>query len=145
MVVLMDIQDGTRKISRQGINLSVGKPNHCPVATRTALVKAADSRTSPVSQVVLDIAGQGMRYIPGDRLGVLPQNSAALVDRTLAALRARDEASVRLTSAWRDALAPILGESPVAVPLRTFLAYAKLRPLGRADFRDAGRPKRPSG
>jgi sulfite reductase alpha subunit-like flavoprotein len=109
----------------------VGKPNHCPVATRTALVKAADSRTSPVSQVVLDIAGQGMRYIPGDRLGVFPQNSAGLVDRTLAALRATDEASVRLTSAWRDALAPILGEAPGAVPLRTFLAYAKLRPLGR--------------
>jgi len=122
---LDDTLDATRR------ERHAGKPHHCPVATRTALVKAADSQTSPITKVILDIAGQGIRYVPGDRLGVFPQNSVGLVDRTLAALRATDDASVRLTSAWRDALAPILREAPGVVPLRTFLAYAKLRPLGR--------------
>ena len=110
----------------------VGKPQRCPMATRSATVRAADSEASPIHKVVLDIHGQGIQYVPGDRLGVFPRNSAALVDKTLAALRAPEDASLRLTSAWHDALAPILRASPTAVPLRTFLAYAKLRPLGRA-------------
>jgi len=143
---LDDTLDATRR------ERHAGKPQRCPMATRTAIVKAAASRSSPINQVVLDISGQGIHYVPGDRLGVFPRNSDALVDKTLAALRAGDAASLRLTSAWRDALGPIIGpavdqvpgaaagqapgaaagQAPGAVPLRTFLTYAKLRPSGRS-------------
>jgi len=40
-----------------------------------------------VQHVELSLAGSGLGYLPGDSLGVLPQNPAELVDALLAALR----------------------------------------------------------
>jgi sulfite reductase (NADPH) flavoprotein alpha-component len=85
-----------------------------------------------VKHVVLDVAGNGVRYQPGDRISVLPENRPALVDQTLAALRARPDVPVQLTRAWRDA---IVARSDLAasteLPLRTVLSIGRIRPLQR--------------
>src|SRR5262245_1050748 len=46
----------------------VGRAPRCPMATRAAVARVADSGSSPVSKVVLDIADRDIHYKPDDRL-----------------------------------------------------------------------------
>jgi sulfite reductase (NADPH) flavoprotein alpha-component len=57
-----------------------------------------------VRQIGLEIARSGITYRPGDRVGVLPENTVELVQRTLQALHATGSERVPLTRAWRAAL-----------------------------------------
>lgn len=52
-----------------------------------------------VLHLELDIAGSGMRYAPGDAIGVLPQNDAALVSALLERLGLEGEAVFDVASA----------------------------------------------
>ncbi len=57
-----------------------------------------------VKHVTLDVTGTGIRYEPGARCGVLPENRDALVERTLASLGATGDEVVPLTKEWRDSV-----------------------------------------
>lgn len=124
-----DELDDTLEATRQ--ERYQGKVARCPVATRTSHATLTENRGSPIHKVTLDIEGQGLKYVPGDRLGIFPRNSPPLIDRTLSALRATGREQLGLTTTWRAALVEILGEVPTSIDLATFLSYAKLRPLSR--------------
>jgi len=86
-----------------------------------------------VKQVVLDVAGTGIRYQPGDRCAILPENAEALVAKTLHALRARGNEPIRLNSEWREAVGLREGyEESETLPLRTLLTFGRIRPVDRA-------------
>ncbi len=95
-------------------------------------VKATASENTPIYQVVLDLKNQGLQFVTGDRLGIFPQNSSELVDKTIKALQATGDEPIRLTSAWREQIESITHQRLSTIPLGTFLAYAKLRPLLRS-------------
>jgi sulfite reductase (NADPH) flavoprotein alpha-component len=85
-----------------------------------------------VKHVILDVSGTGVRYQPGDRVSVLPENRPDLVERTLAALRARSDEPVQLTHAWRDAIGAreeLAGATEL--PMRTLLSLGRIRPVQR--------------
>lgn len=105
-----------------------GPRGRCPMARQASVRPAAQA---PVFQVVLDTALQAR---PGDRLGLWPRNTPELVERTLHALQASGQEPLKLTLDWRTRLA-WLSATPAGstvVPLRTFLEFAKLRPLARS-------------
>jgi sulfite reductase alpha subunit-like flavoprotein len=87
----------------------------------------------PVKQVGLGIAGSGITYRPGDRVGILPENTDELVAKTLQALHADGTERVPITRQWRNAMQYRAGlEDAADLRLETFLRYAKLRPLLRS-------------
>lgn len=94
-----------------------------------------------VQLVRLDIAGRGLRYRPGDRLGVLPENPPALIQRTLVALGRPAAFMVPLGAAWQAALAyrpRFRGAAPPAsLPLGELLRFARLRPVSAEQARAA--------
>lgn len=80
----------------------------------------------------IDVTGQGVYHLPGDRVGVLAENDDELVRRTIAALQATGDELVRLSPNWQAAVACRAGYGEVDVlPLRTLLRFARLRPIGR--------------
>ena len=81
----------------------------------------------------IDVSGQGVYHLPGDRVGVLAEHDQDLVHRTVAALQATGDELVRLTPEWKAAVAcrDGYGETDV-LPLRTLLSFAQLRPVTRA-------------
>ena len=83
--------------------------------------------------VELDVAGQGLRYQPGDRLGVLAENAEDLVRRTLRALQATGDEVITLDAAWQDAVRHRAGYpgDTEALPLRVLLAFGRIRPVSR--------------
>jgi sulfite reductase (NADPH) flavoprotein alpha-component len=109
---------------------------HYPLAHHHVALKRienlrADERES-VSHVVLDVSGTGIRYQPGDRCAILPENSDELIARTLLALRARGDEPIQLNAAWREAIKLREGYAGAKVlPLRTLLAFGRIRPVGR--------------
>ncbi len=85
-----------------------------------------------VKQIVLDVAGTGIRYQPGDRCAILPENSEVLVEETLRALRARGNEPIRLNAAWQEAVGLREGyEESQTLPLRTLLTFGRIRPVDR--------------
>ncbi len=86
-----------------------------------------------VHRVRLDITGCGLRYRPGDRVAVLPENHPGLVLRTLKALGLRGDQEVALGPGWRDALTlrpRFHGHKvPATLPLRDLLRWSRLRPV----------------
>lgn len=108
------------------------KPMQCPFASRKGVLPTTAEQEGPVRQVQLDIQGEGLRYEVGDRLGILPRNSEALIAKTLDALQAKGDELLKLNSVWLDFFRHLFGTEPLPqVPLAEFLAYAKLRPLLR--------------
>lgn len=85
-----------------------------------------------VKRVVFDVAQTGIRYLPGDRCAVLPENSDEMVDKTLAALKAKGYEKITLTAQWREALDLRDGyEGTTTLPLRTLLKFGRIRPVDR--------------
>lgn len=85
-----------------------------------------------VSDVILDLDGDGVRYRPGSRCAVLPEQSPGLVGRTLAALHAQGDEPVQLDPAWLAAIGQRQGlEGARVLPLRTLLTFGRLRPVDR--------------
>lgn len=85
-----------------------------------------------VNRVVLDISGAGIRYQPGDRCAILPENDPELVQKTLDALRATGDEPIPLNAVWRAAVQLRDGHQGAAVlPLRTLLTFGRIRPISR--------------
>jgi sulfite reductase (NADPH) flavoprotein alpha-component len=125
--------DDTLEESRQERH-SEGPPIGCPFARRHSVQAASDGKAASVKQVTLDVGGQGFVYEPGDRIGLLTQNSDELVSKTLAALQASGEELVPLNSVWREAMRQYPDAQltePARISLTTFLARARIRPLLR--------------
>lgn len=86
-----------------------------------------------VKQITFDVTGTGLHYQPGDRCGILPENSQALVAKTLQALQATGQELIRLTPAWQAMVRLRSGEENAdTIPLARFLTYARIRPFSRA-------------
>jgi len=85
-----------------------------------------------VKQVVLNTAGTGISYQVGDRAAILPENSDAVVDKTLQALRARGREAISLGKVWRESILQREGyEDTPTLPLRTLLTFGRIRPVDR--------------
>ena len=98
----------------------------------SAVAGTSDAAAVPIRHIPFDVSGTGVQYRPGDRCGVLAENSRELVDLTLRALRASGEEIVRLDRTWQAAVQRRQGyEGAVTLPLAQFLAYGKLRPVQR--------------
>jgi sulfite reductase (NADPH) flavoprotein alpha-component len=126
-----DKVDGELAIVREERRPPVGAPVVFGTARRGRIVTADSGAWT--GYLDIDVAGQGVHHLPGDRVGVLSENDDELVRRTVAALQATGDELVRLTPAWRAAVACRAGYAEVDVlPLRTLLHFAQLRPIGRA-------------
>ncbi len=100
--------------------------------------KSGSVTTDPVTNtwisfIELDVTGQGIQYQPGDRVGVLSENSDSLVYKTLRALQATGSELVHLTPQWQEALRFRAGysEDIKVLPLRSILSFGKIRPVTR--------------
>lgn len=109
-----------------------------PQSSHFAQIKSIDitnadsDATKWVKRVVFDLSNTGLRYVPGDRCAVLPENSDLLIDKTLAALKAKGYEKITLTAEWRDAMKLRHGfEDTTTLPIRTLLRYGRIRPVER--------------
>ena len=113
----------------------VGLPAHHLFGTPARepfLERSGVSGPNEIRQIQLDVGNTGIQYRPGDRAGVLAENSTDLIDRTLRALRASGEEVIRLDRAWQRAVRARSGyEATTSLPLATLLCFGKLRPVGR--------------
>lgn len=81
---------------------TIGKPEtpsrEKPFEARVLLSQKITGRSSSrdVRHVELDFEGSGLKYLPGDSLGVMPQNPPLLVERMLAAIGHDGSATVRV-------------------------------------------------
>jgi len=128
-----------RPWDRMDTELSASRLERYPVTTqschqvRIARVRALRSDEQAwVGEVTLDVAGSGIRYRPGSRCAVLPENSDDLVALTLSALHARGDEPIRLNGPWREAVELRHGyENARILALRTLLRFGRIRPVTR--------------
>lgn len=107
-------------------------PENCHLVRLKRVEAIGDDGDARVAKVVLDVSQTGIRYRPGSRCAILPENSAELVERTLRALGARGDELVPLNAAWREAIKLRDGhESARVVPLRTLVMFGHIRPVAR--------------
>jgi sulfite reductase (NADPH) flavoprotein alpha-component len=106
--------------------------HHSPVK-EIEITNPEGDTTKWVKRVVFDVSQTGIRYLPGDRCAILPENSDDMIDKTLVALKAKGYEKITLTAQWRKAVNLRYGydEDTVALPLRTLLKFGRIRPVGR--------------
>lgn len=116
----------------------VERENDLPSPTHHAPIKSVEitntdgDKTKWVKRITFDVSQTGMRYLPGDRCAVLPENSDDLIDRTLTALQAKGYEEIALTAEWREAVNMRYGyENAETIPLRTLLQFGQIRPVDR--------------
>lgn len=105
-------------------------PRGCHYAHVRSVGQTHAGAPDGVKHVVLDVEGSGIRYQPGDRCGILPENSEELVERTLRALEATGDEQMTLTSEWLAAVRLRSGyETATTLPLRELLRFGRIRPV----------------
>ncbi|MEU7826584.1 FHA domain-containing protein [Catellatospora sp. NPDC049133] len=125
-----DKVDGELAVVREERRPPVGAPVVFGTARRGRVVTGESGGWT--CYLDIDVTGQGVHHLPGDRVGVLAEHDDDLVRRTVAALQATGDELVPLTPRWRAAVACREGYGDVDVlPLRTLLRFAQLRPIGR--------------
>ena len=83
-----------------------------------------------VKHIVLDVSQTGITYQPGDRCGILPENSVRLIHRTLKVLEAVGDEPIHLTEEWKDAINLRFGyENRSTITLAELLRFGKIRPV----------------
>ena len=114
------------------------RENGFPQSNHYAHIKSVDApqvsgdQERWVRRVAFDISNTGIRYRPGDRLAVLPENNEDLIVKTLAALKAKGYETIPLTAEWREAIGLREGhETATTLPLRTLLKFGRIRPVER--------------
>jgi sulfite reductase alpha subunit-like flavoprotein/predicted heme/steroid binding protein len=100
--------------------------------------KSSDMNTDPqtgqsVNFITFDITEKGIYYQPGDRVGILAENSESLIAETLRSLDANGDEEVDLTKEWQESLhlRPGYTGQEKTLPLRTILKFGKIRPVTR--------------
>jgi sulfite reductase (NADPH) flavoprotein alpha-component len=96
----------------------------CPARARAEA--SGPLHDEKLAHVRLDVADVGLRFKPGDRLAIRPRNTPVLVERTLRALRAPGDATIRLDGRWRAET------GAETLPLRELLEGGRIRPVERA-------------
>ncbi|WP_141734057.1 cytochrome b5 domain-containing protein [Oligoflexus tunisiensis] len=105
-------------------------PSSCHYGSIKSVGQTHHSGPENVKHVVLDVTGTGIHYQPGDRCGILPENSDQLIGRTLMALGATGNEPIRLTEEWVKAAHLRHGfAQTTSLTLRDFLRFAKIRPV----------------
>ncbi len=106
--------------------------HHAPVK-KIETVNPAGDPAKWVKRVVFDVSQTGIRYLPGDRCAVLPENSDDMIDKTLVALKAKGYEKIALTAQWREAVNLRYGydDDTATLPLRTLLKFGRIRPVER--------------
>lgn len=106
--------------------------HHAPVK-KIEMTNPTGDTTKWVKRVVFDVSQTGMRYLPGDRCAILPENGDDMVDKTLVALKAKGYEKITLNAQWREAVNLRYGydEETVSIPLRTLLKFGRIRPVSR--------------
>ena len=106
-------------------------PENCHFGYIKSVDQTHTAGTRDVKHVVLDVKGSGIKYEPGDRCLILPENSDGLIRKTLKALNARDtEAEIVLSQEWQAAIKLRYGfEHTPSLPLEIFLRFAQIRPV----------------
>jgi sulfite reductase (NADPH) flavoprotein alpha-component len=101
---------------------------------RARSVSSATGHPSSRTRLVrLDVTGRGVRYEPGDRVGILAENADDLVERTLLGFGFRGDELAALDAGWRRALSlrpeyRVIGDE---LAIRELLRHAQLRPVRR--------------
>ncbi len=113
-----------------------GLATHCFIASPTDSEIVESHSATDVLQIGFDIEGGNLRYQPGDRCAILPENSDALIERTIEALRATSTTPIALHLPWQTALqlrAAYQSEDALiqTIPLYEFLKFGKIRPVMR--------------
>lgn len=103
---------------------------NCNISDSKLLTKNEEALTK---QITFNVRYKGMVYRPGDRLAVLPLNSAVLINKTLKHLKAKGDETIVLSEEWQQALIirPDFLKPPKEMPLAEFLSYAQIRPLAK--------------
>ncbi|HEU0291138.1 MAG TPA: cytochrome b5 domain-containing protein [Anaerolineales bacterium] len=109
---------------------------HTPATCHFVRVKQVEQMTGAgvpvISRVTLDTSGTGIRYQPGDRCAILPENDPQLVQQTLSALHATGDEPIPLNTVWRTAVQYRDGyQDAVVLSLRTLLTFGRIRPIAR--------------
>ncbi|MDE3270118.1 MAG: hypothetical protein OYH77_07525, partial [Pseudomonadota bacterium] len=82
--------------------------------------------------VVFDVAGLGIRYYPGYRCKILPEQEHELIVKTIAALGANENMQVELSAAWQAAVTLRFGYGKAkSLSLYNFLRFASIRTLSK--------------
>lgn len=104
-----------------------------PQFVHRARVLAAPSRVdegSGIRRIALDVHKSGVRYQPGDRCLILPENEPQLVERTLLALDLAGDQPIALTPEWKAyARDRIELEGRDAITARELLCFGAIRPV----------------
>ena len=104
-------------------------PSSCHYAFVKSVGQTHTGGPEGVKHVVLEVKG-GVRYEPGDRCGILPENSNDLIQKTLSVLGAAGDKDITLTEEWRDAVQLRWGyDRPKTIKLKEFLKFGRIRPV----------------
>ncbi len=114
------------------VSASPQASHHAPIK-KIEVTNPAGDTTKWVKRVVFDVSQTGIRYLPGDRCAILPENNDDLIDKTLVALHAKGYEKITLTAQWREAVKLRYGydEETTTLPLRTLLKFGRIRPVER--------------
>lgn len=93
------------------------KPRGMPVPVVSATRLTGEGSDKDVRHVVIDLAGSGLSYEPGDSLSLACPNDPGLVAAILAALRADGDAPVRAAGTEMPLRAALTGALDIARPL----------------------------
>lgn len=92
---------------------------------------AEEQNNAKLNFIELDISQTGLRYRPGDRVGIFPENSPKLIEKTLASLQATGDEVVELSQLWRETFQRFDLGYGAYQPLRYLLKFGQIRPVTR--------------
>ena len=111
----------------------LGLPQHYDIVRPSSGQLISQGDRNWIGMIQLKIQGQGIFYRAGDRCGILPENSDALIRQTLNALQAQGIEQVALNQQWQYAIqlrAGYAGERH-RLSIEELLRFGKIRPLTR--------------
>jgi len=114
----------------------IGLPTHCNFATPKKSEALEAGPEQEIKQIYFDITGTDIRYQPGDRCGILPENSDELINKTIRALQANPDTLIELHLPWQAALRLRADykdreTDTKIISLYAFLKFGKIRPITR--------------
>ena len=108
-----------------------GAPTHCQFGQIVSSEATTASADDQVKSVIINTKDAGIRFEPGDRVGIFPENSPELISKTLKALKATGAENIRLDGPWKSTWPSISGNHADSLPLADLLRYAKICPVTR--------------